>query len=72
MPEARALAARLATQATIALALAKRALEASEDNSLAAQLDLERELQAEAAGTPDHVEGVRAFLEKRPPVWSGR
>ncbi len=72
MPQAHALAARLATQATIGLGLAKRALEASEGNSLAAQLDLERDLQAEAAGTPDHVEGVRAFLEKRPAAFRGR
>ena len=43
----------------------KRAFAASFVNSLDAQLDLERDLQREAGGTDDFVEGVRAFLEKR-------
>jgi 2-(1,2-epoxy-1,2-dihydrophenyl)acetyl-CoA isomerase len=72
MPEAQALAARLATQATTALALTKRALDAAASNALDRQLDLERDLQAEAGATPDHREGVRAFLDKRPPVFTGR
>ena len=72
MPEARALAARLATQATTALALTKRALDAAATNPLDRQLDLERDLQAEAGASPDHREGVRAFLDKRAPVFTGR
>ena len=72
MPEAQALTARLATQATTALALTKRALDAAATNPLDRQLDLERDLQAEAGATPDHREGVRAFLDKRPPVFTGR
>ena len=69
--EAHALAARLAQGPTAALALIKQGLEESAVNDLDAQLDLERDLQAEAAATPDHAEGLRAFLEKRPPASGG-
>src|SRR5436305_10046666 len=69
MDEAQALAARLASQASTALALTKRALDASGSNTLDRQLDLEGELQLEAGKSPDHAEGVRAFLEKRAPVF---
>jgi 2-(1,2-epoxy-1,2-dihydrophenyl)acetyl-CoA isomerase len=72
MDAAQVLAARLAQGPTIGLALAKRALDAAEGNDLASQLDLERDLQCEAARTPDYAEGVRAFLEKRPPVFTGK
>jgi 2-(1,2-epoxy-1,2-dihydrophenyl)acetyl-CoA isomerase len=72
MPEAQALIERLASGPTVALGLIKQALDESGDNDLADQLDLERDLQIEAAETPDHAEGVRAFLEKRAPVFTGR
>ena len=72
MPEAEALAARLATQPTQGLALTKQALDASATNTLSAQLDLERDLQRQAGRTPDYAEGVHAFLEKRPPRFTGR
>jgi 2-(1,2-epoxy-1,2-dihydrophenyl)acetyl-CoA isomerase len=71
MPEARALTARLASGPTVALGLIKQALDESGDNDLADQLDLERDLQIEAAESPDRAEGVRAFLDKRPPVFTG-
>ena len=57
---------------TQGLALIKRALDASAGNSLDAQLDLERDLQREAARHPDYAEGVRAFMEKRKPNFTGR
>jgi len=72
MPEAEALAARLAAQATAGLALTKFALDLSAANDLGRQLDLERDFQAEAGKTPDYAEGVRAFLEKRAPIFTGR
>ena len=70
--EAEAMAARLAAQPTQALALMKRAFNASSSNTLDQQLDLERDLQRDAGRTPDHAEGVRAFFEKRPAVFTGR
>jgi 2-(1,2-epoxy-1,2-dihydrophenyl)acetyl-CoA isomerase len=67
MGEARVIAERLAAGATHALGLIKRALAASPGASLDAQLDLERDLQREAGFSDEFVEGVRAFLDKRPP-----
>lgn len=72
MPEAERLCAHLATAPTAGLALIKRALDAAWSNDLSAQLDLERDLQREASQTPDYAEGVRAFMEKRQPKFTGR
>ena len=49
----------------------KRLLEASLSNDFVAQLDMERGLIAAAAGTAGFREGVAAFVEKRPPDFSG-
>jgi len=67
MGEARIVAERLAAGPTHTLGLLKRALLASAGNSLDAQLDLERDLQREAGAGDEFEEGVRAFLDKRPP-----
>ena len=72
MTEAHALAAALATQPTDGLALIKQALDASEANTLDAQLTLERDLQGRAGRSADYAEGVTAFLEKRTPRFVGR
>ena len=66
MGEAHTIAERLAAGSTHALGLMKRALAASPTNTLDAQLDLERDLQREAGRSDDYLEGVRAFLDKRP------
>ena len=69
---ATALARQLATMPTRGLALAKKALNASLANDLPSQLALEEEMQRQAGRTQDYAEGVKAFLEKRKPVYVGR
>jgi 2-(1,2-epoxy-1,2-dihydrophenyl)acetyl-CoA isomerase len=72
MREAGEFAQMLARQPTRALGLTKRALNASLTNDLDAQLACEGALQREAGQTTDYREGVRAFQEKRAPVFLGR
>jgi 2-(1,2-epoxy-1,2-dihydrophenyl)acetyl-CoA isomerase len=72
MAEAEKLCVHFAAAPTVGLALTKRALDQSWDNDLETQLDLERDLQREASQTFDYAEGVRAFMEKRAPIFTGR
>jgi 2-(1,2-epoxy-1,2-dihydrophenyl)acetyl-CoA isomerase len=65
------LAAKLASAPTAAIGKIKRLLEASAVNDYGSQLDVERRTQIESGKTKDFVEGVTAFLEKRPPKFTG-
>jgi 2-(1,2-epoxy-1,2-dihydrophenyl)acetyl-CoA isomerase len=69
--EARAVAARLAAGAPRAIALTKRALATTWARDLDAALEYEAHLQDLAGRTADHAEGMAAFLQKRPPRFSG-
>jgi 2-(1,2-epoxy-1,2-dihydrophenyl)acetyl-CoA isomerase len=70
--EATRICEHFALAPTQGLALIKRALNASANNTLDAQLDLERDFQRAASLTPDYTEGVRAFMEKCKPRFTGR
>jgi 2-(1,2-epoxy-1,2-dihydrophenyl)acetyl-CoA isomerase len=69
--EARATAARLAELAPRALALTKRALQRSWSVDLDDALEDEAYRQGITGATQDHAEGLAAFLEKRPPRFTG-
>ena len=62
----------LSEMPTTALALIKKALNASFVHNLHQQLQLEDQLQSEAGKTSDYREGITAFVEKRPATFTGR
>jgi 2-(1,2-epoxy-1,2-dihydrophenyl)acetyl-CoA isomerase len=65
------LAAQLAAMPTRGIGMTKRLLDHAVTASLEDQLEREAQLQAAATQTDDFREGVSAFLEKRPPRFSG-
>jgi 2-(1,2-epoxy-1,2-dihydrophenyl)acetyl-CoA isomerase len=71
LDEARGIAGRLAAGAPRAIGLTKRALNRSLETDLESALEYEAFLQGIAGRTADHAEGMRAFLEKRPPRFTG-
>jgi 2-(1,2-epoxy-1,2-dihydrophenyl)acetyl-CoA isomerase len=70
--EALTLATRLAAMPAHAIAEARALFAASERNNLAQQLALERERQAALIDGEAFAEGMRAFIERRPPLFRGR
>ncbi len=69
--EARTMAARLAALAPGALAATKRALDRAWTVDLDRALEDEAYRQGVAGASHDHAEGMAAFLEKRPPRFTG-
>jgi cytochrome P450 len=66
-----ALVSRLAAAATGSMARIKQLCEGIDARSLHDHLALERRLLQEASRQPDAAEGIRAFLEKRAPRFTG-
>ncbi|WP_395057886.1 enoyl-CoA hydratase-related protein [Polaromonas sp.] len=66
-----ALAQRLACMPTKALVATRQMLRESSSRSLDQQLDAERDTQSALGRTHDYIEGVTAFLEKRPAAFRG-
>jgi 2-(1,2-epoxy-1,2-dihydrophenyl)acetyl-CoA isomerase len=71
LDDALALTRTLAAGPTRSLGLSKRLLNASFETDLARSLDLEGHFQALATGSPDLVEGMAAFREKRDARFTG-
>lgn len=67
--EARSIAERLARAPVGAVRRARALLRDAENRSVSEQLSAERDAIAESVADPDFEEGVRAFMEKRRPVY---
>jgi len=72
MNEAYALAGKIAAGPPVAIQLAKRALYHNQDVDLRAGLEFETFAQGVCRETEDAKEGVKAFVEKRAPVFRGK
>jgi 2-(1,2-epoxy-1,2-dihydrophenyl)acetyl-CoA isomerase len=66
------LAAKLAAMPPLGLAAIKRMIRSSWSRGLDEELDLQRDEMRRLGFTDDYREGVAAFLEKRPPTFTGR
>jgi enoyl-CoA hydratase/carnithine racemase len=71
LDDALALAAEVARNAPVSLRQAKRAIDGGLHLPIEEALDLESRMYQECLGTKDRVEALRAFAEKRPPVFTG-
>ena len=67
-----ALAGRVAAMPPLAVLAAKEAVNRAFELSLEAGLEFERKNFFLLFASEDQREGMAAFIEKRPPAWSGR
>jgi len=69
---ARAALERIAKKGPLAIRRAKEAIDRGADLELADGLAIEREVFSDLFASADRREGMKAFLERRPPVFTGR
>lgn len=72
LDEARGLAREIAAQPPVAVRLAKEAVLQAFESTLSGGLEFERKCFHLLFGSEDKREGIHAFLEKRPPNFTGR
>jgi enoyl-CoA hydratase len=72
LDEARRLAREIAAQPPVAVRLAKEAVLQAFESTLSGGLEFERKCFHLLFGSEDKREGIHAFLEKRPPNFTGR
>ena len=68
----RNLAHQMAAMPTMSMGFTKKLLQLSAIQDFAAQLGSETEYQIKSGETADYKEGVRAFMEKRKPLFNGK
>jgi 2-(1,2-epoxy-1,2-dihydrophenyl)acetyl-CoA isomerase len=66
------LASRMASGPTLAIGRTKKLMNDGYNNSLEQHLENEFETQMLSARTQDKIEGIKAFMEKRPPNFQGK
>jgi len=72
LAQARAIAIQLAAGPTQAYGISKRLLHSGWTETLETQMENESQAIANSARTADAREGIKAFLEKRPPKYKGK
>jgi 2-(1,2-epoxy-1,2-dihydrophenyl)acetyl-CoA isomerase len=72
LDQTKAIATKLAAGPRLAYRYMKRNLNAAETMALGEVMDLEAWHHTRCGMTEDHLEGARAFVEKRKPVFKGR
>jgi enoyl-CoA hydratase len=66
------IAEKIIKNGPVAVRLAKRAANVAAETDLATANAFEQQIFAQCFSTEDQKEGMRAFLEKRKPTWTGR